>query len=536
LSKLPAGIGTFEEIRGGGYLYVDKTGYLADMASSGEYYFLSRPRRFGKSLAVSTLDALFSGKKELFRGLRAEGFFDRSDYWACPVVAFDLSGISAECSAEGLENELRHQIAKNAGRHSMEIGASSTESLGVAVGELLQALLSSVGPVVVLIDEYDKPMLNLVQSGEDSSPARRVFRDFFSGISAVMEKLRFVFVTGVTRFSPLGDLSAMNRLEDISMDPRYAAMLGYTDDELSTYFGEYLDEAAASKSIGRDSLITAIKDYYGGYSFDGKSLVYNPFSTLCFFREPEFRNFWFDPGALSFLKGYIKDKMITVEQFCGVDVSRESLAASGEIEHAAAAYFLFQTGSLTLRPGRVHKFTLDYPNREVLVAMSSLFIANILGSSDADESKRRLKKSLLDGNAHGVASEFDLVLRATPYDEYERAARRAIRGLQLDMEADEWLCRSTLLSYMIGMGLEVESSLHMDVKGADMIVGIPGRVWVIGLGFVKGDADADAASEDVVSRMKESGCAAGRGKATLLGLAIGEKSQGISAFKAEDAE
>jgi hypothetical protein len=326
----------------------------------------------------------------------------------------------------------------------------------------------------------------------------------------------------------------MNKLEDISRDARYAPMLGFTEDELPQYFADHIDDVAESCGTCRSVMVESIRNYYGGYSFDGKSSVCNPFSTLGFLEEREFRSFWFDPVSLSFLKDYIEAKGLTVEQFRGIDVSRESISASGEIEHVPAVYLLYQMGCLTLRPGRAHEFTLDYPNREVRVALSSLFVTNILGSAaESDESRKRLKRSLLDGDAEGVVAEFNRVVEAAPYDRFERAARRAVRGLQLNIDTWEWLYRSTLLSYLIGMGLDVDSSLDSGGKGPDMAVKIPGRSWVIGLDIVKGCTEAGEAAESILKRLKESAPDDGYDDAVLLGLLIDDERKSITAFRSE---
>jgi hypothetical protein len=534
LPKLPVGIGTFEEIITGNCVYVDKTNYLAEMARAGEYYFISRPRRFGKSLTVSTLDALFSGREELFRGLSAENFFKRSDYWACPVIPFDFSRVSVENGVAEFERELGRQVVKNFERHSLAVSDAALDNPYSGMEDLLRNLLYSTGPAVVLIDDYDGPILDYVRRREDPSPARRVIGDFFGRIDDVLPKLRFVLVTGVTKFSPLGGLSAMNKLEDISKDARYAPMLGFTEDEIALYFEAHIDDAAESRGTCRSVMIESVRNYYGGYSFDGASRVYNPFSAISFLSEREFRGFWFDPASLLFLKDYIRTKQLTVEQFRGIDVSSDSVTASGEIEHAAAVYFLYQMGCLTLRPGRAHEFTLDYPNREVRVALSSLFVANILGSAaESDESRKRLKRCLLDGNAGGVTAEFNRVIAAAPYDNFERAARRAVRGLRLKIDAWEWLCRSTLLSYLIGMGLDVKASADPGEKYPDMIVKIPGRVWIIELDAAKDLTEADETAGSILGRLKDSGFADEYDNAVLLGLVLDDKRGSITAFASE---
>ncbi|MDR1873621.1 MAG: AAA family ATPase, partial [Synergistaceae bacterium] len=356
LPKLPTGIQTFEKIREKGYLYVDKTKYLVDLIDNGEVYFLSRPRRFGKSLTVSTFDALFSGKKELFRGLHAGEFFERPDYRASPVVRLDMSKVAARRGIDAIFPSIMRQLKRNAERH----GVGLSEGLPHDVfGELIADISQKKGPAVVLVDEYDKPILDLLDKPEESQKVRDILRDFYTQIKSEDESLRFIFMTGISKFSKMGVFSAMNNLNDISMKNEYATMLGYTEDELLVNFGDYIDKTATTMGKSREDLIAQLRDYYDGFSFDGKSRLYNPFSTLNFFDDATFKNYWFETGTPSFIARYMKDRHLTVEQFRGIDVSLNFASTPGEIENATAMNFLYQSGYLTLRPGRSLDYSLD---------------------------------------------------------------------------------------------------------------------------------------------------------------------------------
>jgi hypothetical protein len=277
-----------------------------------------------------------------------------------------------------------------------------------------------------------------------------------------------------------------------------------------------------------------MRDYYDGFSFNGKDRLYNPFSTLCFFDDPEFRNYWFESGTPSFLARYMKDKKLNVEQFRGLDVSRDFASTPGEIETATEASFLYQSGYLSLRPGRTDDYSLDYPNHEVFSAMSALLTENILGNrTEADDSRRLIRQYLLEGDAAGVVAEFNRLLAAIPYDDYTAAAQKTIKTRRLDMDAGEWLYRSTLFSYLCGMGLDVETEPHSSKGRADMRVKFRERVWIIELKVARGEAETKRAADEGMSQIVEKGYAERYEDAVLLALAIDDERRSITEYRVE---
>ncbi|MDR1979655.1 MAG: ATP-binding protein [Synergistaceae bacterium] len=530
--KLPIGIQTFEKLRKDRYLYVDKTKYLVELIDAGSFYFLSRPRRFGKSLTVSAFDALFSGKKELFRGLDAEEFFERAEYRASPVVRLDLSQVGAHKGFETLEDGLKLQVIRNAERHSVAISALAMKHAQTAFNELLYRISEASGPAVVLVDEYDKPVLDVMHDPEKAEEARTVMREFYTQIKALDASLRFVFMTGITKFSKMGVFSAMNNLKDISMTDRYATMLGYTQDELERDFGLHIDRAAEKLGVSREKLLEQIKDYYDGFSFDGNSRLYNPFSTLNFFDEQAFNNFWFETGTPSYIAGYMKDKKLTVDEFRGRGVSRDFATSPGAIENATAESFLYQSGYLTLRPGVADDYSLDYPNQEVLTSMSRLLTENILGSrSEAESSAQNMKQCLYNGDADGAVQEFNRLLASISYDDFAGAAAKTIRLRGYKMDAGEWLYRSTLLSYLIGMGLDVEAEPHTSGGRADMRIKFKGRVWIIELKVAQGGAAAKKSADEAMEQILGKGYAKRYGNAIALSCVIDNEKRAITEYR-----
>ncbi|GHV34358.1 ATPase AAA [Synergistales bacterium] len=529
LQKLPIGIQTFGKLREEGYLYVDKTKYLVDLIDRGAAYFLSRPRRFGKSLTVSTFEALFSGKKELFEGLAAGEFFERHNYRTYPVLRIDLSQVAAANGVDGVRESLTKITKERAEDAGVDIkgAAESSEALRL----FIRALYAKHGPVVVLIDEYDKPILDFFREPEKAIEIRAILRDFYIQIKAEDALIRFVFLTGVSKFSKMGIFSAMNNLQDISMDKEYAAMLGLTEEELLENFGDHIDAAAAEMGLRKEELLSQIRAYYDGFSFDGSARIYNPFSTLNFFSKREFRNYWFDSGTPSFIARYMKDKKLTVEQFRGYGVPLDFAFAPGEIETSTAASFLYQSGYLSLRPGILDDYSLDYPNREVLTAMSSLLVLNIFNDGEElNDARSHLRQSLLTQDAKGVQEEFNKLLTKIPYDDYARAAASAVsRG----GDAREWIYRSTILSYIYGLGLDVEAELHGRKGRPDMVVKFRGNIWVMEFKMTKHYANAAECAASALNQIKEKGYADGFDEAMLLGLAIDDDARAITEISAE---
>jgi hypothetical protein len=263
LPKLPIGIQTFDEIRNEGYLYVDKTKYLIDLIDSGKIYFLSRPRRFGKSLTISTFDALFSGKRELFKGLCAEEFCNRPEYKTYPVIRLDMSGLTTNEGSDALRASMLRQIKENSRRLAVDVD-------DIYPGDAFSSLMKRAAEkhetrAVVLIDEYDSPMLKFIHDPEKAQKIRETLHDFYIQIKAADRYLRFVFITGISKFSKMGVFSALNSLEDISMDKLYSTMLGYTESELLSNFDGYINELATEKNENKTKIIEQIKSYYDGF-------------------------------------------------------------------------------------------------------------------------------------------------------------------------------------------------------------------------------------------------------------------------------
>ena len=383
---LPIGIQSFRKLRENNCLYVDKTEILLRLVENGSWYFLSRPRRFGKSLTLSTLEAIFSGQADLFRGLKAERWVAEQSKRPSPVLRFDVSSLRAYLSGRELNASIVKGLEDFALFNDLEVPDETT-----AEGKLLRTihtLYKCGGQVTVLIDEYDKPILDNLSNLSRANEMREVLRSFYTTLKSCDEYLCFVFITGISKFSKIGVVPAMNNLEDISMDKRYGGIAGYTQQELEYFFSERLNAAAGDMGIGRDELLVRMKNYYDGFCFDGKTRLYNPFSILQCLSKGEFRNYWYESGSPSFMVNWMKEHQIQdPEEYRHIVVNGNDFISVQEIEQADAASLLYQSGYLTIEKKEEQLLTLDYPNKEVLNSLSSMYLkSNPEGSASGQYS------------------------------------------------------------------------------------------------------------------------------------------------------
>ena len=282
--KLPTGIPTFEEIRNKGYVYVDKTQYLVRMIDTGKIYFLARPRRFGKSLTVSTFEALFSGWKELFKGLYAEEFLNRPEFKPSPVISLDMSKVVTSAGIDGIRESMVHQIKAIA--NQLDVSLPDSKLPGILFDNLIRNTCSKHNQkVVVLIDEYDAPYTEFVNDADMAIKVRNELRNCYKQMKANDKHISFIFITGISKFTKMGVFSTLNNITDISYLEEYGTICGWTEEEIIKYFPDHLEETAKKFGLSTEALIKKMKDYYNGFCFDmgGKNRLYNPYSTLRFF-------------------------------------------------------------------------------------------------------------------------------------------------------------------------------------------------------------------------------------------------------------
>ncbi|MBR3157569.1 MAG: ATP-binding protein [Atopobiaceae bacterium] len=431
--KLPIGIQSFESMRWDGYVYVDKTAYVYKLVHEGKPYFLSRPRRFGKSLLVSTMRAYLEGRRELFSGLEIERLEEgaavregREPWVARPVFHFDLTG--QDYRAVALEDVLGEQLA----RWERTYGASGSVTLGGRFQDLLEAAHAQSGHrAAVLVDEYDKPLLDVMEDEGLLERNRDVLKGFFSVLKKADEHLRFAFITGVTTFSKVSIFSDLNQLRDISFSRDYAGMCGITEVELLAAFEPELDALAAQLGLGHDECLAALRAQYDGYCFhpdgprascgepDGRR-VYNPFSLLSALTERNLGFWWFETGTPTFLVRRLRDAELDPKRLTdGTIYATARRLSDYRADDPDPIPLMFQAGYLTIRAyqARTRRYQLAVPNGEVRDGLEeSLLPAWAPGYSEARGTD---VYSLLDlveaGDAEGMRDVLAALFASIPY-------------------------------------------------------------------------------------------------------------------------
>lgn len=363
----PVGIQTFSEIIGKNYLYIDKTEYVYRMThSASKYMFLSRPRRFGKSLLASTLHCYFEGRKELFKGLAIEKL--ETEWMSYPVFHFDMS-LAKHVDRERLESMLNIQLY----RYEEIYGRLDGEvMLNDRLTGLIQRAYQQTGKqVVVLIDEYDAPLLDVMHEDKNLPILRNVMRNFYSPLKACDPYLRYVFLTGITKFSQLSIFSELNNIKNISMDEPYAAICGITEEEIKEQMSYDLDLLAEKMQITRDEVLAKLKENYDGYHFTWPSPdIYNPFSLFNAFNDGKFNSYWFGSGTPTYLIEMLNKFGVLPSEIGGIEAVAAEFDAPTE-RMTSITPLLYQSGYITIKgyDSVFDIYTLDIPNKEVRIGL-----------------------------------------------------------------------------------------------------------------------------------------------------------------------
>ena len=372
LKPLPTSTSTFRDIINGGYLYVDKTKWVYELIRYAKgAYFLSRPRRFGKSLLISTLDEIFQGNRELFKGL---WLYDSPYQWAQhPVIRIDFGQEQAQNAAE-LEEIIGDRLQEIAQQHGLVLHPGRLQK---QFRDLIRSLVAE-NQAVILVDEYDKPILDNIENIEEAKRIQEVLKGFYTVIKAMDAYIRFVLLTGVSKFSKVGVFSGLNNLEDLTMRSAASALVGITTAEAQVYGQPYLAAMAAKTGRTLEQLTDQMQQWYDGFCFSVDCQnVYNPFSLLSFLKNQHFGNYWFETGTPTFLLHLLKTRGYDLQQLETLQVP-ELAFSTYEIESLEIVPLLFQTGYLTIKAyeDRFQTYTLSYPNYEVKRA----FMTYLLGA------------------------------------------------------------------------------------------------------------------------------------------------------------
>ena len=412
----PIGMQTFSEIREEDFLYVDKTEYIYRMThTSGKYFFLSRPRRFGKSLLVSTMQSYFEGKKELFKGLAVEKL--EKEWTEYSVLHFDMSG-GKHMEPEQLELYLGYILEdqeKKWGINEPRIGANNR-----LIDLINTAYEKSGKQVVVLIDEYDAPMLDVAHEKEQLDVLRNIMRNFFSPLKYSEAKMRFVFLTGITKFSQVSIFSELNNITNVSMDDEYAGICGITKEELLENMSDDIDMLADALGYSREMMIAKLKENYDGYHFSKKSPdVFNPYSLLNCFSKKELGAFWFSSGTPTYLINMLRQFGVLPTEIAPTEAVSSSFNAPTE-NMKTITPLLYQSGYVTIKKydQETRIYTLDIPNKEIKVGLFDNLLPNYVDGVSAERGNVAIAKmALLIGkrNMDGALHLLQDFLGTVPY-------------------------------------------------------------------------------------------------------------------------
>ena len=429
MKKLPIGIQSIREIITEGYTYVDKTQFALDLIETGKHYFLSRPRRFGKSLFVSTLAEIFKGNKELFQGCHIH----ESNYnWQTYPVLHLSFGAMANDTAEALKADLSEELTKTGKKYGIEVQGPSLES---KLKTLIESLAQE-GPVAVLIDEYDKPLIDNLHNLEVAKGNRELLQSFYSTLKSLEDHVRFTFITGISRFSKVSLFSGANHLKDISMDTRYAAMMGYTQEEIVQYFDEHIQMIAQEQDRTEDEVLEEVKTWYNGYRFTkAETCVYNPFSTLNYFDEKEPKSYWYASGTPTFLLREISQRPQAAMSLSQMIATQSRLSDISNIEKIPLPALMFQTGYLTIKDYKTDlgAYQLDFPNQEVRAAFFDSILEELteLDSWVVNSSARQLHTALNEIDLASFISIINTLFARIPYHASQHAREGFYQALFL---------------------------------------------------------------------------------------------------------
>ena len=510
---LPIGIQTFREIRERECYYVDKTAYIRRLLNEGKHYFLSRPRRFGKSLFLDTLKEVFEGNEPLFAGLHIHDQWD----WSVRHPVLRLSFGKGNFKVPGyVETNLMAQLDAVERRTGV---ASDYPTGPERFAHLLEELHSQAGqPVAVLIDEYDKPILDALEVPDIA----RANRDFLRGLYAVIKDcdahVRFTFITGVSKFSKVSLFSGLNNLKDVTLNPRYSAICGYTEADLDTVFAPELP------GLDREQ----IRDWYNGYRWLGDERVYNPFDILLLFDSREFKAYWFETGTPTFLVETLGKRHVSSLEL-GEMVGSDELLSTFDVDHIATEALLFQTGYLTITDaenlGGEMLYRLDYPNREVRQSLNRSLLGYLVQDSTRQMANSIRLYRLLEANDFaGLETLFHAFFASIPYEWYTNN----------DIAGYEGYYASVFYSYFAALGLDItveDSSSHGRL---DMAVLFNGHVYLFEFKVVE-QASAGAAMAQLKERRYADKYRALGQPIHLIGVEFSKDERNVAAFDVERA-
>jgi Holliday junction resolvase-like predicted endonuclease len=478
LQKLPLGLNTLSELIESGYLYVDKTEYAYKMITGGRRFFLARPRRFGKSLFVSTLKEILEGNKKLFDGL----WIANSDYqWQeYGVIALDISALGID-SVEKFTTNLTEAFQEIANYYKLAVQLPPN-SLELGLRRLVHALHERFGRVAILIDEYDSPILHALEKPDLAEAMRDSIRLFFAAIKGLDSHVNFAFITGISSFIKSGLFSGINNLKIITLDERYADICGYTDEEVDRYFPSFITAWAEKENCSYDELRNKIREWYNGYHFSEKSAsVYNPYSLMNAFDEQNFNTYWFVSGLPTFLADFLKKEYRTFDPE-RLSMDSNTLQGSFDINAMPLKALMFQAGYLTIasydKERRVYE--LNYPNQEIRSSFQESLLEAFtqLDRVKAKGLSEELWAAFKSGNIEDIIDTIRQLFAHVPY--------------QLHMKEEKYY-HSLLQMALSTIGIKTQSEYSTSDGRIDLVLELPKLIYIIEVKF--GDKAKEALAQ-----------------------------------------
>jgi len=508
MKYLPIGIQTFRDIIKGGFYYVDKTHFIPKLTS--KYYFLSRPRRFGKSLFLDTLKEAFSGNKELFKGLYLYDNWDWDKKYPIIKISFASGNIR---TSDILLDLMTSQVNRISEKEQINLKEKRPSQMFL---ELIQKLYRKYNQqVVVLIDEYDKPILDAIENIEVAKENREILKDFYSVLKDADPYLKLVFLTGVSRFSKVSIFSGLNQLNDITIDPNFATVCGYTQSELESVFEDRLKDFDKEK----------IKEWYNGYSWLGES-VYNPFDILLLFDKKMFKPYWFETGTPTFLiKMFMKNRYY-IPELENLEVGEEILS-NLDVDNIFPENLLFQAGYLTIKDYKVlgskNVFKLSYPNFEVRMSFNDAFLTYIIRNPPLkDKAEINLITAIQEKNIDKIKDAIYTFFASIPHDWYRNN----------DIASYEGFYASIVYALFNGAGLNVIAEDNTNKGQIDLSVFNQDSVYIIEFKVVEDKEEGNALKQIKEKRYYEKY----KGKYNdiyLIGIEFSKKDKNIVSFEWE---
>jgi hypothetical protein len=479
---LPLGISSFRVVRKSNYLYIDKTEILLKLIRGTRYNFFARPRRFGKSLTLSTLASIFAGEKELFEGLAIAK--DTSYQWPVhPVVYIDMNDVDKSTPLE-LEGSLRRLMDRLAFEHKVTLMFAETS--GEKLASLVRAL-SQRGQVVILIDEYDQPITSRFPDMQTATANRTVLRDFYGKIKSLSDHIQFLFITGVSKFTKTSLFSGLNNLKDLSFDPLTAPLVGYTKEELSQNLSEYINDFAHDKTVTTTAVYNEMREWYNGYRFSrSETTVYNPWSIFNYL-DSQFRaNYWFESGTPTFLIQILKEgSSYSFADLESMEADKD-LLDTFDVDTIPLLALLYQTGYITIKSysEETGRYDLSYPNKEVELSLASHLLGAFLGTKVADiqNNSENLRRSLFAEDIERFAYYLQILFAGIPYSMHKQ---------------QESYYHSLLHVVFALLGQDVTSEVLTSNGRLDILIELPATIFIFEL---KLDKTVEKALEQIKKR------------------------------------